>query len=346
MIGTIAGMDIVDIILWVFISILLIGISIVIARNVKIFMQQRRIGMNSVGLYVPSGKKLRKHYLNKTWSEIRLVMIISGISTIVATAGMLFVEDIDMRHNIVDLNRTIINKDATIENTNIQLAKIDKEYKLLYDTINIPPNIGGFDVSFDDLDNVPVGCPIEPTSFWISSYFGRRLNPFTKEPTAASHDGLDIVGPPAAQIMTTATGVVEYVGWDPDGIYGRMIKIDHQNGFETLYAHLSKIYVNVGDEVTLKITQLDDGILKYDGTVIGRQGSTGLTTGPHLHYGVLWHGEYINPLLFISSYVNKDPELVNKVVRIAPDDDDPIVKTNTTKTNVADEYVTTLSLAK
>jgi len=113
----------------------------------------------------------------------------------------------------------------------------------------------------------------------ITSGFGVRKDPLLGTP--ALHSGIDFrfaVGSPA---RATAPGVVTSAGWN--GGYGRMVEIDHGNGFATRYGHLSRIEVKVGDRVTA-------------GMVVGATGSSGRSTGPHLHYEVRHNGDAIDPL--------------------------------------------------
>lgn len=115
-----------------------------------------------------------------------------------------------------------------------------------------------------------------PTWGTITSLFGERRWGYR-------HKGLDIANDVGTKIHTTASGVVIYAGWH--GSYGRKVIIYHGFGYTTVYAHLSEIYVKVGDEVTK-----DD--------VIGTMGNTGNSTGPHLHYEVLVNGVPKNPMDF------------------------------------------------
>ncbi len=99
------------------------------------------------------------------------------------------------------------------------------------------------------------------------------------------HPGLDIAGWVGASIQASDSGYVVAAQWDNRG-YGRMVMIDHGNGYQTLYGHLSSIYVSVGDEV-------------YKGETIGEMGSTGNSTGPHLHFEVLYEGVSHSPWKFL-----------------------------------------------
>lgn len=126
----------------------------------------------------------------------------------------------------------------------------------------------------------PQGRPV--SSGWISSYFGKRTDPFTGKP--ANHTGIDFAGKLGQEIQTVADGVVTYSG-DRYG-YGIMVEVNHGNGYATRYAHNSENLVDVGDEVK-------------KGQVIGRMGETGRATGPNLHFEVVRNGRRVNPVNFI-----------------------------------------------
>ncbi len=117
----------------------------------------------------------------------------------------------------------------------------------------------------------------------VTSPFGVRTDPILG--TAALHSGMDFRAPRGMAARTTAAGVVTRAGWA--GGYGRMVEVDHGNGFSTRYGHLSKIVVEVGQ--TLKA-----------GDEVGETGSSGRSTGPHLHYEVRHNGEAVNPLRFLA----------------------------------------------
>jgi murein DD-endopeptidase MepM/ murein hydrolase activator NlpD len=131
------------------------------------------------------------------------------------------------------------------------------------------------------LASVPVRKPIMG-EIDLSSGFGVRVDPFGHG--AAMHTGLDFRGDSGDPVRATANGKVKTAGWT--GGYGRMIEIDHGNGLTTRYGHLSAIDVHVGQ--TVKI-----------GQIIGRIGSTGRSTGPHLHYETRVNGEAVNPQKFL-----------------------------------------------
>ncbi len=118
----------------------------------------------------------------------------------------------------------------------------------------------------------------------ITSSFGNRLDPFLGR--LALHAGIDFRAPTGTRILATAPGTVITAG--KTGGYGNMVEIDHGNGITTRYAHLSTILVNAGDKITT-------------GETIARSGSTGRSTGPHLHYEVRLNGEAVDPMRFLTA---------------------------------------------
>lgn len=132
-------------------------------------------------------------------------------------------------------------------------------------------------------ETIPVSRSLKPGSFiWpligvITSAFGWRNNEF--------HHGLDIAGDIGESIRAALSGEVVFSGWF-NNIYGRIVKLDHGNGLETIYAHNSRNLVKVGDYV-------------QSGEVIAEVGGTGKATGPHLHFEVQENGRAINPERFL-----------------------------------------------
>jgi murein DD-endopeptidase MepM/ murein hydrolase activator NlpD len=117
----------------------------------------------------------------------------------------------------------------------------------------------------------------------ISSYFGYRNAPTAGATTY--HRGVDWAVATGTSVMASSGGTVTQAGWS--GSYGYMILITHPGGTQTRYAHLSKIFVSVGQTVS-------------QGEVIGKTGNTGRSTGPHLHFEILIGGSPVNPLNYIS----------------------------------------------
>lgn len=123
---------------------------------------------------------------------------------------------------------------------------------------------------------------IWPVRGWVTSGFGPRISPFTEKP--AWHDGLDIGAAPNAPVQAPAKGRVTATGFDPK--LGNIVRLDHGYGIETLYGHLAKALVKEGQRVNR-------------GDVVGLVGSSGLATGPHLHYMVKVNGQALDPTKYI-----------------------------------------------
>ena len=126
----------------------------------------------------------------------------------------------------------------------------------------------------------PAGRPVQDG--WISSYFGRRADPFTGYTSV--HKGLDFAGPEGTKVTSVAAGLVTFAG-DRSG-FGEMVEINHGNGLATRYCHNEKVLVKQGDMVR-------------KGQGVALMGSTGRSTGPHLHFEVLKNGTQVDPLRFI-----------------------------------------------
>lgn len=145
----------------------------------------------------------------------------------------------------------------------------------------------------DALENGLASIPqVSPAHVaYVSSSFGYRSDPFTGG--AAFHAGLDFPGPMGSAIFAAAKGVVSFVGQKQG--YGNCIEISHGNGLMTRYAHLSGFRAQVGQDVTA-------------GTVIGAMGSTGRSTGPHLHFEVRINDRPMNPRPFLEAARNVQQE--------------------------------------
>jgi len=136
---------------------------------------------------------------------------------------------------------------------------------------------------FDSQRSLLAATPtIWPVRGWITSGFGHRLSPFTG--ALQMHDGLDIGARRGTPVKASADGIVIYAGWKSE--YGKLVTLDHGYGFRTRYGHLNRIHVRNGQRVKR-------------GEVIGTVGSTGKSTGPHLHYEVRVNNVPANPKRYI-----------------------------------------------
>jgi len=134
----------------------------------------------------------------------------------------------------------------------------------------------------ETIKKIPLGKPV--WSFWLTSPFGKRADPFNAK--SAVHKGVDLASSKGNKVRTMAEGRVSKASV-MNG-YGKVVEINHGNGFRTKYAHLNAIYVRPGDMVS-------------QGQAIGEVGSTGRSTGPHLHYEILYEGVNVDPMVFIKA---------------------------------------------
>ncbi|MBS0389309.1 MAG: M23 family metallopeptidase, partial [Proteobacteria bacterium] len=126
----------------------------------------------------------------------------------------------------------------------------------------------------------PTGKPV--LAGYISSYFGERMDPFNGE--EAFHKGLDFASDAGTDVLAVGQGVVTWAG--PREGYGVLVEVNHGNGYVTRYAHNSRVMVSVGDTV-------------QRGQAIAVVGSTGRSTGPHVHFEVLKDGRQIDPMAYV-----------------------------------------------
>jgi murein DD-endopeptidase MepM/ murein hydrolase activator NlpD len=131
------------------------------------------------------------------------------------------------------------------------------------------------------IKSLPLSVPLE--YFRLESRFGPRRDPFNRRPSF--HTGLDLSAPYMSPIYATAPGIVTYAGYR--GGYGRVVEIDHGNGIFTIYGHMHRYMVSVGQRVAQHAQ-------------IGSLGSTGRSSGPHVHYEILVNGEPQDPERFIA----------------------------------------------
>jgi murein DD-endopeptidase MepM/ murein hydrolase activator NlpD len=127
---------------------------------------------------------------------------------------------------------------------------------------------------------MPAGRPI--TRGWLSSYFGIRTDPFNGR--RVHHKGVDFAGKMGSDVVSVAAGVVTYSGKRSG--YGNLVEINHGNGYSTRYGHSSELLVKVGDTVK-------------KGQKVAKMGTSGRSTGPHVHFEVLLNGRAVNPKKYI-----------------------------------------------
>lgn len=222
------------------------------------------------------------------------------------------IDELDIDNKTIDL---VLNR--TKENLkNVNLALIDRinNIKTIQDEINFDNNIQAVsyempintalnDINTDVLESIVLKDTIdqnlsslnqlekfinampfvEPMQInYVSSKYGRRLDPFTKRPK--EHHGVDIVGPYLSKIYSPAPGKVIFAGIK--GGYGKAVIVEHDYGLKTVYGHLNSYNVKAGDKISR-------------GDIIGVQGTTGRSTGHHLHYEIIKGRQRYSPLEFI-----------------------------------------------
>ena len=194
------------------------------------------------------------------------------------------VNDIDELNSKLDEIQTIIGfgKNATKEEiTQKALGAINLDHKKY--TLRVIPN----------------GEPLD--KYRLSSNFGYRINPITKK--RQFHRGLDMAAPRNTPIRSTADGIVEHVQPKNIGDYGRVIRLSHNFGFKTTYAHMIKTLVKVGDIVK-------------KGQIIGLVGNSGRSSGPHLHYEIKYASTLLNPNHFLKWNLTSYESIFKKERRI------------------------------
>jgi murein DD-endopeptidase MepM/ murein hydrolase activator NlpD len=179
--------------------------------------------------------------------------------------------------------------DAGIEVKGDNAAGIGGPFLPVQSAVEFDARLTELDQALDLVDRrksearrVPIANPSPGHA--ISSHYGVRADPLLGTP--AMHSGTDFRAPMGSGIQAAASGKVVSAGWN--GGYGRMVEIEHASGFTTRYAHMSQILVQEGQTVA-------------SGDLIGKVGSTGRSTGPHLHYEVHRNGNALNPIRFLKA---------------------------------------------
>lgn len=164
--------------------------------------------------------------------------------------------------------------DADIGRLSARMDSQQEQFRVLQDLL-IHHNVA--------LKQRPAGWPVQHA--YISSYYGSRIDPFNGH--SEFHGGIDFATKRGTPVHAVAEGIVTFTGVRHG--YGKVVEIDHGNGYTTRYAHNRKILAHEGQHVRV-------------GQVISKVGSTGRSTGPHLHFEVWHHGRSVNPLAFVRNH--------------------------------------------
>ncbi|HEY4539387.1 MAG TPA: peptidoglycan DD-metalloendopeptidase family protein [Faecalibacter sp.] len=199
--------------------------------------------------------------------------------------------DLKVDEDIDSINKEINN--YTAEDIDNLLSKIEEEKKSLDEVLR---KAGGKD---KDLTSLPVIKPVADKYLnRVASGYGSRFHPILK--VNKMHNGLDFAASTGTPIYATGDGTVKMAGFNSG--YGNVVVIRHSNGYETLYAHMSRLKARNGAKVKR-------------GDVIGYVGSTGLSTGPHLHYEIHKDGKPVDPVMYF--YDDVDPDDFIKIYQNA-----------------------------
>ena len=166
----------------------------------------------------------------------------------------------------IDLNKSIDKNFQEALHSSKELNQILSKFK------------SDWSQQYDWLNQLPIGIPVASQFGSMSSNYGMRIDPFTKN--LAHHSGIDFQAQPGTGIVASGYGTVSKVG--TDSIYGKFIEISHADGFVSKYAHAQKVFVKDGEKIS-------------KGQLIAEVGSTGRSTGPHLHYEIIRNGSHLNP---------------------------------------------------
>lgn len=151
----------------------------------------------------------------------------------------------------------------------------------------------------DRLKTIPAIQPVANKDLKrTASGYGLRIDPIYK--TRAFHEGMDFAAPVGTPVYVTGNGVVKETGWQKG--YGNTVVVDHGHGYVTRYAHLSKILTQKGKNVVR-------------GEEIAKVGNTGKSTGPHLHYEVIYKGNHVNPINYY--FMDLSPEEYDRMIQLA-----------------------------
>lgn len=196
---------------------------------------------------------------------------------------------LETQQDILEAKKSFIKIDSTIQSINGKMKKRGINTRLAFANTGGPSEIDEENIVLlseyyenllanveKKMASIPLGKPHHGA---ITSRFGYRVNPFTRR-GREMHSGIDFKGRMGEPVRVTADGMVTYAGYE--GEYGYVVKVKHQHGYETRYAHLVRTQVKKGQRVDV-------------GSVIGLLGNSGRSTGPHLHYEILKDSKKINP---------------------------------------------------
>lgn len=229
------------------------------------------------------------YFVSKKNEKLYTDVYMEKINELKSKNQQLSIEEANNQLNILEVKKSMNDFDSTLNSLNDKMKKRGLKAIAMKnaggpvessDEENLEELAKYYTNALIDLESRLDGAPFgRPHHGRVTSRFGYRRNPFTGR-GREMHSGVDLRGRTGENIKTTAKGTVTFAGYK--GGYGNVVMIRHANGFETRYGHLSRIRVKRGQRVDV-------------GSVIGLLGSTGRSTGPHLHYEVIKNGKNLNP---------------------------------------------------
>lgn len=254
----------------------------------------RIISVDSLGIGKPVSFRDYKIKTGDTISSIAVKFGLTNISTLIAVNNIENVRAIRAGQQIKIPNQDGLNHKVLKGES---LNSLSVKYRVSVEEILDANELSGEQLTIGQNLFIP-GARLDSSSlkkalgelfsnpikaqYRISSHFGKRADPFTG--VSSFHTGVDFACPTGTPIGATMGGKVVYVGWS--NIFGNYVIINHGNGYQSLYGHLSKILCRSNQEVS-------------QGTKIGLVGSTGYSTGPHLHFTVYKNGKLVDPMTLI-----------------------------------------------
>ncbi|MBN1779595.1 M23 family metallopeptidase [bacterium] len=235
-------------------------------------IHENRVLKNSLDVWEQRFDEMRVELddLNKRNRQIRMTAALSSPDVEMGVGG----PESMPRPGLMDVPR--------LQEMELNLARFEADMNWLkMSTIEIESQM---DSKYKEIAHYPSIRPIK--GGWLTSGFGMRKDPFTG--ADEMHNAIDVAIRPGSEVMATGAGVVKHVNHKviKNKGFGKYIIIDHGYGYETLYGHLSEIFVKKGQQVK-----------RWD--LIGLTGNTGKSTAPHLHYGVSVNGDFKDPVNFI-----------------------------------------------
>jgi murein DD-endopeptidase MepM/ murein hydrolase activator NlpD len=273
--------------------------------KIKLYLKQ---SLTSITIMVIPHSRLRPMRMRVSAIGLVFCLVLSLVGAgYVLSVGIRTAEYYGMRKKLTYFSSQFLEMKvvmSSLQKTESEFSRLldFKSKKKILDRVDVSSNLGSLDIDLlkkqvdETIQSVaeireyikeakslylstPDGWPVKGN---VSSPFGTRVHPITGKSTF--HSGLDISTPVGTMVKATADGIVSFSNWHNDS--GYIVVLEHGHGFRTIYAHNKLNYVKVGQRVKR-------------GDIISLSGSTGSSTGPHVHYEVWKNGTHVNPYTFL-----------------------------------------------